>query len=367
MKTPNDAAVKLLVDLVSVPGPSGEEGAAARLLASRFPGLGWDVVEIDAVGNVVATKGNGPSEFLLLGHIDTVPGGPEVHIDGDTLWGRGSVDARGPLCAFATAGGSVKLPPGWRLTLVAAVREETDSLGARHRLPLHAPAACLVGEPSGTDGITLAYRGYLQVRLTAEDSGSHRSGGTSPLTSCLRAAADILEEIERTDDAGKQVIERTGANVLSMSGSEEGCRVASVDLDIRLPLGTVPENVYRLCAEKAEARGTTASLVSSVPAHATERANPVIRALRVAIREHGGTPRLLAKGGTADFNYAAAWNCPMAAWGPGDSRLDHTADERLDLDEYARSIRVLSGMFRSFFDKTETGARSCKTETGVRS
>ena len=351
MGTPNDAAVRLLFDLVSVPGPSGEETEASRLLTSRLPGLGWDFVEIDEVGNVVATKGNGPSEFLLLGHIDTVPGGPEVRIEDNFLWGRGSVDARGPLCAFAVAGGSVELPPEWRLTLVAAVREETDSLGARHRVPLHAPAACLVGEPSGTDGITLAYRGYLQVHLTAEDSGSHRSGGTSPLTSCLRTAADILEEIERADDAEKPVIERTGANVLSMSGSEEGSRAASVDLDIRLPLGALPENLYRLCEEKSEARGTTASLVSSVPAHATERANPVIRALRVAIREHGGTPRLLAKGGTADFNYAAAWNCPMAAWGPGDSRLDHTADERLDLDEYARSIRVLSGMFRSFFDK----------------
>jgi len=355
---PNDAAVRLLLDLVSFPGPSGEETEAASLLASRLPGLGWDSVEIDEVGNVVATKGNGPNEFLLLGHIDTVPGGPEVRIQDNILWGRGSVDARGPLCAFAVAGGSMELPPEWRLTLVAAVREETDSLGTRHRVSLHAPAACLVGEPSGTDGITLAYRGYLQVGLSAEDTGSHRSGGTSPLTAVLRAAADILEEIERADDAGKPLIERTGANVLSMSGSEEGSRAASVDLDIRLPLGALPEKPYRLCEEKAEARGATASLVSSVPAHATDRTNPVIRALRIAIREQEGTPRLLAKGGTADFNYAAAWNCPMAAWGPGDSRLDHTADERLDLDEYARSIRVLSGMFRAFFDKAETGVRS---------
>ena len=73
----------------------------------------------------------------------------------------------------------------------------------------------------------------------------------------------------------------------------------------------------------------------------------MIRALRVAIREEGKTPRLLAKGGTADFNYAAAWNCPLAAYGPGDSRLDHTSEERLDLDEYARSIRILKTMFRN--------------------
>jgi len=342
-----DPALDLLFDLVSTPGPSGQEAAAVQLFASRLPGLGWESVSVDEAGNVIAGRGSGPSEFLLLGHIDTVPGGPVVRIEGNTLWGRGSVDARGPLCAFAVAGGAAEIPPGWRLTLVAAVCEETDSRGARFRIPLHAPAACLVGEPSGTDGITLAYRGFLQLSLSAGDTGSHRSAGTSPITACLRAAADILGEVDRRDDPAKPVIERMGANVLSMSGSEEGSRTAEIQLDIRLPLGSLPEDVFRLCAEMAASRGASASLVSSVPAHATERTNPVIRALRVAIREQGLSPRLLAKGGTADFNYAGAWNCPMAAYGPGDSRLDHTNEERLDLDEYARSIRVLSAMFQN--------------------
>jgi len=37
-----------------------------------------------------------------------------------------------------------------------------------------------------------------------------------------------------------------------------------------------------------------------------------------------------------------AWNCPIAAYGPGDSALDHTPDERIEIDEYLRSIRVLT-------------------------
>lgn len=338
----NDPAVRLLADLVSVPGPSGQESAAAGLLASRLPSLGWESVEIDAIGNVVASRGSGAEEFLLLGHIDTVPGGPAVRIEGNTLWGRGSVDARGPLCAFAAAGGQAPVPAGARLTLVAAVSEETDSAGIRYRLPLHQPAACLVGEPSGTDGITLAYRGFLQVRLECEDTGSHRSSGTSPLTACLQAAASILGGLQREDDSEKPILERTTANVLSMTGSEEDGRKASIDLDIRLPLGADPEDVFRFCAQKAASLGSRARLVSAVRAHAEERTNPLIRALRAAIRSEGGTPRLLAKGGTADFNYAAAWGCPLAAWGPGNSRLDHTNEERLDLEEYLRSIRILT-------------------------
>jgi [amino group carrier protein]-lysine/ornithine hydrolase len=36
------------------------------------------------------------------------------------------------------------------------------------------------------------------------------------------------------------------------------------------------------------------------------------------------------------------WKCPIVAYGPGDSALDHTPDEHIDLDEYLRAVRVLT-------------------------
>jgi LysW-gamma-L-lysine carboxypeptidase len=36
------------------------------------------------------------------------------------------------------------------------------------------------------------------------------------------------------------------------------------------------------------------------------------------------------------------WNCPIAAYGPGDSLLDHTPNEHIELDEFSRSIQILS-------------------------
>jgi LysW-gamma-L-lysine carboxypeptidase len=51
------------------------------------------------------------------------------------------------------------------------------------------------------------------------------------------------------------------------------------------------------------------------------------------------------KSGTSDMNILApAWACPMVAYGPGDSRYDHTPIERLSLNDYARSIRVLQSV-----------------------
>jgi LysW-gamma-L-lysine carboxypeptidase len=49
------------------------------------------------------------------------------------------------------------------------------------------------------------------------------------------------------------------------------------------------------------------------------------------------------KTGTSDMNILApVWGCPALAYGPGDSRLDHTPDEAIDLDEFWRGVDVLS-------------------------
>jgi len=37
-----------------------------------------------------------------------------------------------------------------------------------------------------------------------------------------------------------------------------------------------------------------------------------------------------------------AWGCPIAAYGPGNSALDHTPEEYIDLAEFQRGIRVLT-------------------------
>ncbi|MBN1332231.1 MAG: M20/M25/M40 family metallo-hydrolase, partial [Synergistales bacterium] len=188
--------LELLVNLVGIQSVSGQEMECSKYLAEVLTHHGWDKVHIDEVGNVIASRGSGEKELLLLGHIDTVPGGPSMQLQEDTLWGRGSVDAKGPLAAFCVAGGMARLPEGWKITLVGAVCEETDSRGAYHRIPLHQPRACIIGEPSGMTGVTLGYRGHLRVLIHGEDGGAHRSGDAGPLTSCVRAVSSILALIE---------------------------------------------------------------------------------------------------------------------------------------------------------------------------
>jgi LysW-gamma-L-lysine carboxypeptidase len=86
------------------------------------------------------------------------------------------------------------------------------------------------------------------------------------------------------------------------------------------------------------------TIVCSGPevAVATDRNNMLVRAFSGAIRRRGGTPRPRLKTGTSDMNVLGPlWNCPMVAYGPGDSRLDHTPHEYLSISEYLKAIDVL--------------------------
>src|SRR5438093_993352 len=123
-------------------------------------------------GNAVGEKGEGPMHIALVGHIDTVPGDIPVRVEGDELVGRGAVDAKGPLAAFVAA--ATEPPAGVRVSVVGAVEEERpSSKGARAIATWTPPAHCVIGEPSGWDGITVGYKGSLQLQIRLERDARH--------------------------------------------------------------------------------------------------------------------------------------------------------------------------------------------------
>ena len=44
---------------------------------------------------------------------------------------------------------------------------------------------------------------------------------------------------------------------------------------------------------------------------------------------------------------APQWNCPLLAYGPGDSSLDHTPNEHIEIEEYGMAIEVLESVLRT--------------------
>ena len=332
MNLPDSA--RLLANLVAIRSETWQEAPASRMLVETLPSFGWNGAHLDGAGNVVARKGKGKKELILLTHIDTVPGGPDVLITDDVIRGRGSVDAKGPCCAMAVAGGSVDIPEDWRITFVAAVGEEIDSRGARFRMPLHTPAACIIGEPTGSNGVALSYRGRVLFRLLAEDPGAHRSGSPGPMTAVVSAAAEI---IDITHNMG----EGYSIAVQDMEGHEAGARYADITIDLRTPMGADKEDLEIMLAETAALHGVELKIIEYVPPYGVQKSDPVIRAFRNAIRESGSSPRVLAKQGTCDLNVVSPWACSMGAYGPGDSHYDHSPDEQIPVSEFLKGVNVL--------------------------
>lgn len=344
----HDQATELLFDLVSAKSFSGEEGPAAAVFGRYARALGLDS-SIDEVGNAIAHRGAASEDALVhivcLGHIDTVPGDIPVRIEDGVLHGRGSVDAKGPISAMLIAGSRAELPEGVRLTIAGAVGEEAaGSIGARHLAPQWKPDACLIGEPSASNGVTLGYKGRLLARATATCPNTH-SAGKDPSASDEIIAwwSGVLALVESFNQEPTRTFDQIQATISDMTSTCDGMEQRSVfNAGFRLPPAMDPETlieqVTALCNEHV-----TIEFDGAERAHATTRNDPVVRALSSAIRTCSMRPHPKLKTGTADLNVVAPiWQCPIAAYGPGDSSLDHTPIEHLPLDEYQRSIEVLT-------------------------
>ena len=98
----NEYAVNLLSQMVKIYSPSGKEGKISLFLADEMKKLGLSVHR-DEVGNVIGQIGEGSPVVLFCGHMDTVEGVIPVRVEDGHLYGRGSVDAKGPLAAMIVA------------------------------------------------------------------------------------------------------------------------------------------------------------------------------------------------------------------------------------------------------------------------
>ena len=330
---PNPAVRTLCEDLVSTPSRSGDEAACAERLVGFLEDAGREAY-LDEVGNVRAPA---DESVLLTSHVDTVPGDIPVRVEDGVLFGRGSVDAKGSLAAMAAAAVETGA------SFAGVVGEERDSRGARHLIRTRgAPEALVNGEPSGWDAITLGYRGLLSGTYVATSESGHSS---RPENNAIQDALGWWRRVEAevAVDDWTSVFEQVTAKPVAIAGgtSDDGLSVeVTMEVQFRIPPDLGTEGVREVA--DAQLDGGTVRWKDAVdPVVVNPRTAPA-RAFRRAIRDLGGAPRQLRKTGTSDMNlYAAAWDCPMVTYGPGDSSLDHTPNERIDLAELDRATAVL--------------------------
>jgi len=382
------AAIELIRGLVAIPSLSRHEAAASTWLAAQMRDLGYERAFVDAAGNAVGELGDpaAPRTIVLLGHIDTVPGNIPVRIEpssgGDLLYGRGSVDAKGPLATFvagaAVFGAARAREAGLRVVVIGAVEEEAaTSKGARfiasrfNGTTEPIPTACIIGEPSHWNRVTLGYKGRLLVDLTADQPMAHTAGPDASVASVVVDMWNWVTAHAAAFNTGKhKAFDQLSPSLRRFITSTNEQMHDRVDAQFawRLPVGFDTDafmNELRAWpasrgeqppgGDKPSGLSATFDFVFKGEERAWrgDRNNPLVRSFLAGVKTEDASAQLgfVLKTGTSDMNVVApVWKCPIVAYGPGDSALDHTPNEHLPLDEYWKAVRVISNTLAAFAD-----------------
>jgi succinyl-diaminopimelate desuccinylase len=334
------STLELTRQLCDIESVSGDERSAADAIESALSAVPHLELLRDGDAVVARTNLGRPHRVVIAGHIDTVPlnGNLPSRLDGDTLWGRGTVDMKGG-CAIMLALASELAEPAVDVTWVWYDNEEVDSalngLGrlARNRPELLRADFAILGEPSNAD-IEGGCNGTLRADVTTRGRRAH-SARSWIGENAIHAAAPVLAALAAYEPASLEVdglVYREGLNAVRISGGVAG--------NVIPDLCTVEVN-YRFApsrdaaAAEAHLREVFAGFEVEIT-DVAEGARPGLDAplARAFVEAVGGDPR--PKYGWTDVARFSALGIPAVNYGPGDPMLAHHDDERVPAEHIER-------------------------------
>lgn len=337
-----EQVAKMLIRLLGEYTPPGSEPKLYKTLSNLCGSLGFEECYVDEVGNFLASYGRG-DVILLASHLDTVPGKLKVSYDGKLVYGRGAVDAKGPLLSYILgAHQAFERVKGVKVIIAGLVREELDGLGAKHLVEKKLKADhVLVGEPTGF-GIAVAYRGSITAEAHAGARGGHSSApyaGESALDKMLGFVNEV-----RSRFRGSSYDEVTSTVTMLRSGDwpSKLPEEAKAYVNIRFPSPIEVSSILSEVHEIASRHGVELRTVDATPPVKVRLSVKAVRALVRGCLRSGVKPRIVRKTGTSDMNVLVSLTRSIAAFGPGDSKLAHTSLEKIAVKDLIKAASIVS-------------------------
>ena len=201
--------VKLLRDLVKIPGESAGEGKKLQRAKEEMDKLGFDKVEFDPQGNLLGYMGNGETLIAFDGHMDTVAIGemknwefdPYEGYENDTeIGGRGTSDQEGGVVSAIYGAKIMKdlglLSDKYTVLVTATVQEEDcDGLCWDYIINEDKIRPEFVVSTEPTDGgIYRGQRGRMEIKIDVRGVSCH---GSAPERgdNAIYKMADILQDV----------------------------------------------------------------------------------------------------------------------------------------------------------------------------
>ena len=379
-------SAELLSALVGIPSMnpafmadgSGGESALADFVESQLQDLGLETQQHEVLpgrSNVFGRLRVPNSKGLLLFecHMDTVgvdtwgPAALEPRLEGTTLHGRGSCDAKGCLTGMLLAIRELaqhREELAVDIGLLGVVDEEYRFRGILGFIEQEIQAtAAVIGEPTKL-GLVTATKGAVRFTLQTKGRPAHSSQPERG-NNAIYQMVDVIQHLRETLDprfaarSHPLVGYPTWAIGIIHGGHAanvipETCQVV---VDRRIIPGETSEGAIREFEEAMEQLAETKSdMHPSVASRDlgdwpldTAKDEEIVQAAMRALQAHNLPPEPQGVTyGTDASKLQVKSNVPCIVYGPGDIGYAHTDHERVDLTEVAQSAQIYAQIAREF-------------------
>jgi succinyl-diaminopimelate desuccinylase len=337
---------KRLCEIESV---SGNEGPLADAVEKAFRALPHLEVIRDGDAIVARTGLDRGERVAVVGHLDTVPlaEGLDVKLDGDTLWGRGTVDMKGGVAVILSLAATLVEPIRDVTWILYDHEEVADELNGLRRILANRPelldvAFAVLAEPTA-GRIEGGCNGTLRVEVGIPGVAAHSARAWKGVNA-IHSAAPVLAALASYTPATVTVdgLEyREGLNAVGISGGVAGNVIPDrcvVTVNYRYAPDKGSDEAVGHVRGLMEGLGIEGLTVEVVDHGASCRPGldaPAARAfVERALAMGAGGPE--AKPAWTDVARFGAIGIPAVNFGPGDPNLAHSDQERVSVAEIER-------------------------------
>ncbi|MCA9246038.1 MAG: M20/M25/M40 family metallo-hydrolase [Planctomycetales bacterium] len=374
-------AQKRLLELLAIPGRSGEEMAVAEYIRSQLVAAGASDTQIrsDQANRKTLLRGDtGNLIFklpgtmraprrLLMAHMDTVPicvgsrpqrQGESIH-SADPETGLGGDDRAGVAVVLQSALEVLRCDrPHPPLTFLWTVQEEVGLHGARHvnLRALGSPKLAFNfdgGAPEKlTIGATGGYRMSIKIHGRASHAGVAPEEGVSAIVIAAVAIADLQKEgwlglVEKPEGTGTSnvgVIRGGEATNVVTDLVHVRAEARSHDARFRRRIVREIEHAFQNAARRVRSvsgRKGTVEVEGQLDyeSYLLPRDTPCLDVAQRAAEAEGLQPSLAVADGGLDANWMNAHGIPTVSLGCGQKNI-HTVDETLNLVQFEQACRI---------------------------
>jgi succinyl-diaminopimelate desuccinylase len=337
--------VELTGAICDIESVSGNEHALANAIERVLSEATHLEVIRDGDAIVARTHLGRAQRVIVAGHIDTVPVNANLptRLDGDTLWGRGTVDMKAGVAVALTLAVDLDAPRHdvtWVFYDHEEVSADLNGLGriARTRPDLLEADFAILGEPSnGT--VEGGCNGTIRVALTTTGKRAHsaRAWMGENAIHKLGPALTALAGYEAASVEVDGLVYRESLSAVSVTGGVAGNVIpdaATILVNYRFAPDKSVEQALAHLHEVFD--GYDITVDDSAPGARPGLNSAIAQEFVAAV---GQAPQ--AKYGWTDVARFSEFGIPAINFGPGDPSLAHADDERVPTAQIVECERVL--------------------------